>query len=60
MAIRAKAFTLLFILLCSSGALFSIWQVRNWGNDLSLLDLRLRSERFARGPPLPRRRTDAT
>ena len=38
MAIRDKALTLLFILLCSSGALFSIWQVRNWGNELSLVD----------------------
>jgi hypothetical protein len=38
MAIRDKAFTLLFILLCSAGALCSISQVRNWGNELSLVD----------------------
>jgi hypothetical protein len=38
MAIRDKASILLFILLCSSGALFSLWQVGSRGNDLSLVD----------------------
>ncbi len=38
MAIRAKVPTLLFILLCSSAALFSIWQVHDWGNELSTVD----------------------
>lgn len=38
MTIRDKAITLLFVLLCSSGALFSIWQVRDWGNRLADVD----------------------
>jgi hypothetical protein len=38
MAVRDKLITLLFVLLCSAGALFSIWQVRGWGNALSLAD----------------------
>jgi hypothetical protein len=38
MTLRDKAITLLFILLCSSGALFSMWQVRDWGNQLAAVD----------------------
>jgi hypothetical protein len=38
MLIRHRAAIYLFILLCSSGALFSIWQVRSWGNALSFVD----------------------
>jgi len=38
MAIREKTLTLLFMLLCSTGALFLIWQVRNWDNELPLVD----------------------
>ena len=37
MAIREKAILLLFILLCSSGALLAIWQVHDRENELSLV-----------------------
>ncbi len=36
--IRSRVGIVLFVLLCGSGAMFSIWQVRDWGNDLSLVD----------------------
>jgi hypothetical protein len=36
--IRRRAAIVLFLLLCSAGSLVSVWQVRHWGNALSLVD----------------------
>jgi hypothetical protein len=38
MTIREKAILLMFVLLCSSGALLAIWQVHGRDNELSLVD----------------------
>jgi hypothetical protein len=36
--IRRRAMFLLFVLLCSVGALTSIWQISDWGDRLSVVD----------------------